>query len=91
MGNSEQVSCLERLCRSSNSPSLNELIQILSEIVRLNNGIYLVIDALDELRDRRLLVPVLQRLLRTNLKILIISRDIPDIRDAFYSEPSLMI
>ena len=91
VGNSEQVSCLERLRRSSNNPSLNELTQVLSETVRLNNGIYLVVDALDELRDRRLLIPVLQRLSRTGLKVLITSRDIPDIRDAFRSEPSLII
>ena len=91
LGNSKQVSFLERLCGSSNNPSLNELTQILSETVRLNNGIYLVIDALDEFGDRRLLVPVLQRLSRTGLKIWITSRDIPDIRDAFHSEPSLMI
>ena len=89
--NSEQMSCLERLCRSSNSPSLKELTQILSETVRLNNGMYLVLDALDGFRDRSLLVPLLQRLSRTGLKILITSRDIPDIRDAFHSEPSLMI
>ena len=91
VGNSEQVSCLERLCRSSISPSINELTQILSETARLNNGIYLVVDALDEFRDRRLLVPVLQRLSRTGLKILVTSREMPDIRDAFRSEPSLMI
>ena len=91
VGNSEQVSCLERRCRSPHSPSLNELTQILSETARLNNGIYLVVDALDEFRDRRLLVPVLQRLSSTGLKILVTSRDIPDIRDAFHSELSLMI
>ena len=91
VGNSEQVSCFERLCKNSNSPSLNELTQILSETVRLNNGIYLVVDALDEFRDRRLLVPVLQRLSTTGLKILITSRDIPDIQEAFRSERSLMI
>ena len=91
LGNSEQVSSLERLCGSSKSTSLNELTQILSETVPLNNGIYLVIDALDEFGDRRVLVPVLQRLLRTGLRILITSRDIPDIRDAFHSEPSLMV
>ena len=91
VGNSEQVSCVERLCSSSTSPSLNELTQILSETARLNHGIYLVVDALDEFRDRRLLVPVLQRLSWTGLKILVTSRDIPDIRDAFRSEPSLMI
>ena len=90
-GNSEQVSCLERLCRNSNSPSLNELTEILSETASLNNGIYLVVDALDEFGDRRLLIPVLQRLSRTGLKILVTSRDIPDIRDAFRSELSLMI
>ena len=91
VGNPEQTSYLERLCRGSNSPSLNELTQILSETARINNGIYLVVDALDEFRDRALLVPVLQRLSRTGLKILVTSRDIPDIRDAFGSEPSLMI
>ena len=91
VGNAEQVSCLERRCRSLNSPSLNELTQILSETAKLNNGIYLVVDALDEFRDRRLLVPVLQRLSSTGLKILVTSRDIPDIRDAFRSEMSLII
>ena len=91
VGSLEQLSYLEHLCRSSNSPSLNELAEILSETVRLNNNVYLVVDALDEFRDRRLMVPLLQRLSRTGLKVLITSRDIPDIRDAFYSESSLMI
>lgn len=90
-GNSEQLSCLERLYRNSKSPSLNELTQILSEIARFNSGVYLIIDALDEFTDRRLLVSVLQKLSSTELKILVTSRDIPDIRDAFRSEPILRV
>ena len=90
-GGPNQKTLLEKHCEESDSPSCKELSKILLEAVRFNENTYMVLDALDEHDDRKILIPILQRMTKAGVKILVTSRNTPDIRDAFQSEDSLEI
>ena len=85
-GSSSQLALLGQYCKDSNTPSLKELLRILTEVVELSYKTWLVIDGLDEFDDRKTLIPIIQRLSKAGVKVLVTSRNIPDIRDAFQSE-----
>ncbi len=90
-GSRYQVSLLEQCCKHSSTPSLRELSMTLSDTARLNKNTFIVVDALDELEDRKSLIPILRGLTKAGIKVLVTSRDIPDIRDAFQTEKRLEI
>ena len=92
-GSRHQVSLLEQCCKHSTTPSLKELSMTLSDTARLNKNTFIVVDALDEFEDRKSLIPILQGLAKAEagFKVLVTSRDIPDIRDAFQTEKCLEI
>lgn len=90
-GSSIQVSLLGQYCIDSRTPSIKELSKILSEVVKLEVDTFLIVDALDEFEDRRTLLPILRRLSEDGVRVLVTSRDIPDIRDSFRAEKILGI
>ena len=87
-GNRHQVSLLERCCKHSNNPSLKELSTTLSDTARLNKNTFIVVDAFE---DRKSLIPILRGFTKAGIKVLVTSRDIPDIRDALQTEKCLQI
>jgi hypothetical protein len=89
--NPVQLSLLDRRHEDLNSPSLKELSRILLEVAQVKAKSYLVIDALDELGDRKALIPILQELSNAGIKVFVTSRDIPDIQDAFHTKKSIEI
>jgi hypothetical protein len=89
--NPAQLSLLERRRESSNNPSLKELSQLLSDVTQAKANVYLIIDALDELDDRKAFIPILRELARIGIKVFVTSRDIPDIRDAFRTQRNIEI
>ena len=90
-GSRHQVSLLEQCCKHSSSPSLKELSMTLSDTAQLNKNTFIVVDALDEFEDRKSLIPILRGLTKVGFKVLVTSRDIPDIRDAFQTEKCVEI
>ena len=86
-----QLSLLEGQRENLNNPSLKELSRILSEVIRAKANTYLIVDALDELADRKVLIPILRDLAKAGIKVFVTSRDIPDIRDAFRTERNIEI
>ena len=90
-GSSNQLALLGQYCKDSDAPTLKELSRILAEVVQLSDNTWLVIDALDELDDRKTLIPIIQRLTKAGARVLVMSRNIPDIRDAFQSEKNLEV
>ncbi|KAJ7195911.1 ankyrin repeat-containing domain protein [Mycena pura] len=83
-GNDGHISVLKR-CRErlSTPPSLKDLFQALIEMCKLQRaGPYIVLDALDELEDRKVLLPLLGELVQVGCHIFATSRYIPDIADA---------
>ncbi|KAJ7673521.1 ankyrin repeat-containing domain protein [Mycena rosella] len=82
-GNDSHISALKR-CRerSSTPPTFKELFQAAIDMCRLQPpGMYIVLDALDELEDRRILLPLLDEFVRVGCHVFATSRDIPDIAD----------
>ncbi|KAJ7616947.1 ankyrin repeat-containing domain protein [Mycena polygramma] len=83
-GNDRHIAVLKR-CRdrSSTPPSLKDVFQAFVEMCTLQSpGPYIVLDALDELADRNLLLPLLHELVELGCHIFVTSRHIPDIADA---------
>jgi hypothetical protein len=77
-------------------PSLEEVFGTLKSIVASYSSVYIVIDALDECTDRKDTRNQLLSRLRSlqsnaDLRILVTSRDIPDIVKKFESEPTLKV
>ena len=89
--NPMQLSQLEQHCRTLNNPSLKDLSRIFSDVTRVNENAFLIIDALDEFSDRKTLIPILRILANAGIKVLVTSRHIPDIYDAFHKERNLEI
>ncbi|KAJ6461144.1 ankyrin repeat-containing domain protein [Mycena vitilis] len=83
-GNDRHIAVLKRYRdRSSTSPSLKDACQAFVEMCKLQSpGPYMVLDALDELEDRKLLLPLLGELVEFGCHIFATSRNIPDIADA---------
>ncbi|KAJ7766224.1 ankyrin repeat-containing domain protein [Mycena metata] len=83
--NSAQISVLKR-CREhlSTPPTLKEITHALIELCKLQDTApWIVIDALDELEDRRLFLPLLGEFVKAGCHIFATSRPLPDIADAF--------
>ncbi|KAJ7111448.1 ankyrin repeat-containing domain protein [Mycena epipterygia] len=83
-GNDGHISMLKR-CRESLStpPSLKDLFQAFIEMCKLQRtGPYIVLDALDELEGRKVLLPLLGELVQAGCHIFATSPHIPDIADA---------
>lgn len=70
---------------------MKELSQILLDVIRVKTDVYLVIDALDELHDRKIFIPILRDLAKAGIKVFVTSREIPDIQDAFHTERKIEI
>ncbi|KAJ6524309.1 ankyrin repeat-containing domain protein [Mycena capillaripes] len=90
-GNDGHISVLKR-CRErlSTPPSLKDLFQAFIEMCKLNSsGPYIVLDALDELEDRKVLLPLLGELVQAGCHIFATSRHIPDIADALTASEQL--
>ncbi|KAJ7673512.1 hypothetical protein B0H17DRAFT_1082826 [Mycena rosella] len=82
-GNDSHISALKR-CRErfSTPPTFKELFQAAIDMCRLHPaGMYIVLDALDELEDRRILLPLLNEFVRVGCHVFATSRHIPDIAD----------
>ncbi|KAJ6474851.1 ankyrin repeat-containing domain protein, partial [Mycena sanguinolenta] len=84
-GNDTHISLLMR-CRErfNTPPAWKELSQIFIELCTLQ-GTHpcIVLDALDELEDRKLLLPLLDECVTAGCRIFATSRPLPDIADAF--------
>ncbi|KAJ7111440.1 ankyrin repeat-containing domain protein [Mycena epipterygia] len=90
-GNDGHISVLKR-CRErlSTPPSLKDLFQAFIDVCKLQRtGPYIVLDALDELEDRKVLLPLLGELVRAGCHIFATSRHIPDIADALAASEQL--
>ncbi|KAJ7111390.1 ankyrin repeat-containing domain protein [Mycena epipterygia] len=90
-GNDGHISVLKR-CRErlSTPPSLKDLFQAFIEMCKLQRaGPYIVLDALDELEDRKVLLPLLGELVQVGCHIFATSRHIPDIADALAASEQL--
>ncbi|KAF8217396.1 ankyrin repeat-containing domain protein [Mycena galopus ATCC 62051] len=90
-GNDGHILVLKR-CREqlSTPPSLKDLFQAFIEMCKLeSSGLYIVLDALDELEDRKVLLPLLGELVQAGCHIFATSRHIPDIADAFRAAEQL--
>ncbi|KAJ7111396.1 ankyrin repeat-containing domain protein [Mycena epipterygia] len=90
-GNDGHISVLKR-CRErlSTPPSLKDLFQAFIEMCKLQlAGPYIVLDALDELEDRKVLLPLLGELVQVGCHIFATSRHIPDIADALAASEQL--
>ncbi|KAJ7839850.1 hypothetical protein B0H14DRAFT_2512793, partial [Mycena olivaceomarginata] len=90
-GNDGHISVLKR-CRErlSTPPSLKDLFQAFIEMCKLeSSGPYIVLDALDELEDRKALLPLLDELVQVGCHIFATSRHIPDIADALRTSEQL--
>ena len=61
------------------------------DVARIKPNAYLIIDALDELDDRKALIPIIRELAKVGTKVFVTSRDVPDIRDAFRTERNIEI
>ncbi|KAJ7829777.1 ankyrin repeat-containing domain protein [Mycena olivaceomarginata] len=90
-GNDGHISVLKR-CRErlSTPPSAKDLFQAFIEMCKLeSSGPYIVLDALDELEDRKVLLPLLRELVQVGCHIFATSRDIPDIAEALRTSEQL--
>ncbi|KAJ7033224.1 ankyrin repeat-containing domain protein [Mycena alexandri] len=80
-----QISVLKR-CRErfNTPPTLKEITHALIELCKLRDTApYIVIDALDELEDRKLSLPLLGEFVTIGCRIFATSRPLPDIANAF--------
>ncbi|KAJ7111386.1 ankyrin repeat-containing domain protein [Mycena epipterygia] len=90
-GNNGHISVLKR-CRErlSTPPGLKDLFQALIEMCKLQRaGPYIVLDALDELEDRKVLLPLLGELVQVGCHIFATSRHIPDIAETLAASEQL--
>ncbi|KAJ7111442.1 hypothetical protein C8R44DRAFT_633091 [Mycena epipterygia] len=90
-GNDGHIAALKR-CRErfSTAPSVRDLFQAFIQMCKLQSpGPYIVLDALDELEDRKILLPFLGELVHAGCHIFATSRHIPDIADAFAESEKL--
>ncbi|KAJ7078559.1 ankyrin repeat-containing domain protein [Mycena belliarum] len=86
-GNDDQISVVKR-CRErfSTPPGFKDTLQVLIEMCKLRRGeTYIVLDALDELEDRKILLPILGDLVHAGCYIFATSRPIPDIEHVLAS------
>jgi hypothetical protein len=66
--------------KSNSPPRLKDLTKAFLGVCSALQGSFLVVDGLDELEDRKDLLPILILASSTGLKVLVTSRDVPDIR-----------
>jgi hypothetical protein len=79
-GDADVVSQLKSFCADpSKLRSAKEVAEIFSTVCSLRRT-YLVIDALDEADEQNLILSHLQPLINTGTRILVMSRDLPNIR-----------
>ncbi|KAJ7439213.1 hypothetical protein FB451DRAFT_1570045 [Mycena latifolia] len=82
-GNDDHISVVKR-CRErfSTPPIFKELLQIFIDMCKLQRaGTFIVLDALDELEDRKILLPLLSKFVQADCHVFVTSRPIPDITD----------
>jgi hypothetical protein len=77
-------------------PSLDEISKILEPVLVNHSTVYIVIDALDECRDSdgtrwHLLVRLRELQTRTNLRLMVTSRNMPEIVEEFQEERRLEV
>lgn len=85
-GNGTHISVLKQCSEQSSSPPrLEDLFEALLRICEVTQtGPYIILDALDELDDRKSLLPFLSKLTqRAGCHVFVTSRHIPDVADAF--------
>ncbi|KAJ7111454.1 ankyrin repeat-containing domain protein [Mycena epipterygia] len=83
-GNDGHIAALKR-CRErfNTPPGVRDLFQAFIQMCKLQfPGPYIVLDALDELEERKILLPLLSELVHAGCHIFATSRHIPDIADA---------
>ncbi|KAJ7439220.1 ankyrin repeat-containing domain protein [Mycena latifolia] len=83
LGSNEQISVVKR-CRErfSTPPIFKQLLQTFIDMCKLQGaGTYIVLDALDELEDRKILLPLLSEFANAGCHVFATSRHIPDIAD----------
>ncbi|KAJ6587462.1 ankyrin repeat-containing domain protein [Mycena vulgaris] len=82
-GNDGHISLLKRARdRFGMTLSSKELSQVLIDMCKMQQpGPYIVLDAMDELEDRKLLLPLLGELVQIGCPIFVTSRYIPDITE----------
>ncbi|KAJ7078564.1 ankyrin repeat-containing domain protein [Mycena belliarum] len=86
-GNDDHVAILKQ-CRerSGMPPRFKDLMSSFIEMCKLQRGgIYVVLDALDELEDRSILLPILSDLVHAGCYVFATSRPIPDIEHVLAS------
>lgn len=93
----EAIMNLDKKCQRKRRPTIDELTQALLEILRTYDGVYFVVDGLDECSnwndDIRLFFLDKIRYLQKNaaVKLLVTSRDIPAIQEGFQHDLRLEI
>lgn len=93
----EAITLLDEECKRKRRPTIDELTQALLKIVRSRDGVYLVVDGLDECSnwndDIRIFFLDKIRCLQKNaaVKLLVTSRDIPTIQESFQHDSRLEI
>ncbi|KAF5317186.1 hypothetical protein D9611_003778 [Ephemerocybe angulata] len=76
--------------KSSASPKAASLLSALLETCPSNDA-FLILDALDEFDDRRTLFPILKQLVHGGWRVMVTSRQLPDIEDALRSYPQVEV
>jgi ankyrin repeat domain-containing protein 50 len=69
-------------CSHFYKPGVHDLLEVLRELISNFNGVYIILDALDESTEREVLLPILEKIPRWGFKqlhMLITSRREPDI------------
>ncbi|KAJ7439205.1 ankyrin repeat-containing domain protein, partial [Mycena latifolia] len=80
-GNDDHISVAKRFReRSSTPPSFKDLLQAFIDMCKLQRA-FIVLDALDELEDRKILLPLLSEFAQAGCHVFVTSRHIPDIVD----------
>ncbi|KAJ7439211.1 ankyrin repeat-containing domain protein [Mycena latifolia] len=82
-GSNDHISVVKR-CRErfSTPPIFKELLQTFIDMCKLQRaGTFIVLDALDELEDRKILLPLLSKFAQAGCHVFVTSRPIPDIAD----------
>ena len=82
-GDNGHISTMKRCHeRSSTPPRFKDLFQAFIDMCKLQPaGPYIVLDALDELEDRKILLPLLRQFVEAGCRVFTTSRQIPDISD----------
>jgi Cdc6-like AAA superfamily ATPase len=86
----------EKHQKQRSNPSLDELFKALQSVCSTHATVFIIVDALDECRDRddtrsRLIGRLRELQANTNTRLMFTSRFIPEVKEKFASEPTLEV